>query len=118
MLRLHGRESTCSPITGNSHENLVYCFGCHGRNPEIAYNTSSSARSRDVIEIDGAPSRSSISTMSHMAPRFTIGKVQRASDNHNLSGIPPYEGEIAEAQPPILDRQLHTTWVRGCRHLR
>jgi hypothetical protein len=30
--------------------------------------------------------------------------VQRASDNHNLSDILPYEGEIAEAQPPILDR--------------
>jgi len=57
-------------VTGNSHENLVYCFSCHGRNPEIAYNTSSSARSRDIIEIDSAPARSSITTMSHMAPRF------------------------------------------------
>ena len=58
-------------ITGNSHENLVYCFHCHGRNPEVPYNTLTSARSRNIIEIDDAPaSRSSISTTSLIAPRF------------------------------------------------
>jgi hypothetical protein len=57
-------------ITGNSHENLVYCFHCHGRNPEVPYNTLTSARSRDIIEIDDAPSRSSISTTNQIAPRF------------------------------------------------
>jgi hypothetical protein len=48
----------------------VYCFHCHGRNPDVPYNTLTSARSRDVIEIEDAPSRSSISTTNQIAPRF------------------------------------------------
>jgi hypothetical protein len=43
---------------------------CHGRNPEVPYNTLTSARSRNIIEIDDAPSRSSISTTNLIAPRF------------------------------------------------
>jgi hypothetical protein len=65
-------------LAEHSHENLVYCFNCHGQNPEIQYNTLSSARSRDVIEIEDAPSRSSISTTNQIAPRFGLYNRQGA----------------------------------------